>query len=234
MNDNEKRYFQWISGSKRGQVLIFDKVESDGEDNYVVFKGGDRCNDGLIAALNANDLTGKYMAEVSGPDNIWQFKDRWVGREEEAWEQNGDGDKVCVQPFIEGRKVVDIIKPRQVAPRVSNFGEIKNQLPEFQYTPPPPSQPEIISGIDKSDPVYILMSKSKKVDTEIDMCLTIALPPKNLFNLAKESFDEGSDKFISYIVSEITVDEIKEAIKEGIRQMYEENDSKTRDTFITA
>jgi hypothetical protein len=232
-NNMDKRYFQYIMGDNRGQVVIFDRVETDGEDNYVVFKGGARCNESLIAELNANDLTGKYMAEVSDPNNVWQFKEKWVGREEEIWEQNADGESVCVQPAIEGRKVIDIIKPRQVAPRASNFGAISNaaEYAPQPPPPPPPAAPIIVqattldaTGIDKSDPVFILMSKSKKVDTEIDMSLVISLPPKNLYNLAKESFEEGDEKFIKYIVSEITVAEIKEAIQEGIRQMYEETE----------
>jgi len=226
---DEKRFFQWIMGDNRGQVVIFDKIETDGEDNYVVFKGGSRCNEQLIAELNANDLTNKYMAEVSDPNNVWQFKEKWVGREEEVWEQNADGESVCVQPAVEGRKVIDIIKPRPVAPRASNFGVISNAQ---EYIVPP--APIIIqattldaTGIDKHDPVFILMTKSKKIDTEIDMSLVISLPPKNLYNLAKESFEDGDEKFIKYIVSEITVAEIKEAIQEGIKQMYEEADFRT-------
>ena len=81
MSDN--RYFQYIMGDNRGQVVIFDKVETDGEVNYVVFKGGARCNEALIAELNANDLTGKYMAEVSDPNNVWQFKEKWL----ESWKK---------------------------------------------------------------------------------------------------------------------------------------------------
>jgi len=53
------------------------------------------------------------------------------------------------------------------------------------------------------------------------MGMIIALPPKNLYELAKDSFEEGSVKFIKYIVDELTVEEIKEALRIAVKEMYE-------------
>lgn len=212
----ERRWFQWIIGDQKGQVLIFDEIQEEDGITYVAFKDGSRININLIAEINAKDLTGMYMAEVESMDNLWTFRDEWVGREEEKWEQNADGDTVCVVPFTPGRKVTKIIPPRPTHRRSASFG-----LPEFQHTPPPPPQPVIEDKIDRTDPVYILMSKSKKNDSEINMGMTISLPPKSLYELARESFDEGDEKFIQYIVDEITVDEIKDALKIAIKDMYE-------------
>jgi hypothetical protein len=55
--------------------------------------------------------------------------------------------------------------------------------------------------------------------------MIISLPPKNLYDIAKESFEDGDEKFIQYIVDEITVDEIKNALKTAIKEMYEETTS---------
>jgi hypothetical protein len=214
----ENRYFQWIAGEERGQIQFFDKIEADGTDVYIVFKNGARINEALVASLNQKDLTGKLMAEIDHPNNCWQFKDEWVGREEERWETDAEGIKQLVIPFNPGKKVVHLIPPRPSAPRSSNFGQISNTLPDFQHTPPP-EDPK--TKIDKSDPVYILMSKAKKIDSEITMGMIVALPPKNLYELAKDSFEEGSEKFIKYIVDELTVDEIKEALRLAVKEMYE-------------
>jgi len=228
------RYFQWIMGDNKGEIKIFDKVESEGGDIYVVFKDNSRINENLIASLNSIDLTGKMMAEIDHPTNCWTFKEEWVGREEEVWEQNADGENVCVQPFVEGRKTIKLIPPKRTAPTSSRFGWINNPPP-----PPPPPTPLVQpisnepsntqstnnllgSNIDKTDPVYILMSKAKKIDMEISMGITVALPPKNLYNIAKESFENGDEKFITYIVDELTVKEIKDAIKIALREMYDE------------
>ena len=219
---NEKRFFQWIAGDNKGQVMVFDKLEVEDGITYLVFKDESRINVDLVGEINAKDLTGKFMAEVENLNNIWSFREEWVGREEEKWEENAEGERVCVQPFTEGRKVTRIIPPQQTNRRSASFG-----LPDYEHTPPPPPQPVVVDKIDRTDPVFILMSKSKKNDSDINMAMTISLPPKSLYELAKESFEEGDEKFIEYIVEEITVDQIKDALKLAIKQMYEYNGSVT-------
>jgi len=56
------------------------------------------------------------------------------------------------------------------------------------------------------------------------MTITISLPPKKLYDIAKDSFDEGGSKVIEYIVENITVKEIKDAIKEALTNMYEQQE----------
>lgn len=220
--NNELRYFQWIAGDRRGEVMIFDKLEVDGPDVFIVFKDGSRINENLVAPINKKDLTGKFMAEIDDPQNLWKFQEECVGREEEKWEQNAEGVKVCVQPFVPGRKIIKLIPPKPTPPNHSIFGKIENTV-----SPPPEPEHEYISTfqpkVDTSDPVYILMSKSKKIDSEITMNITISLPQKDLYNIAKQSFEDGDKKFISYIVSNISVEGIKDAIKIAIKDMYEKD-----------
>jgi len=221
--NKETRYFQWIIGDRKDQICIFDHIETDDGNVYIVFTDKSRINESLVAQLNQTDLTGKYMAEIDHPNNKWTHNEEWVGRQEEKWEwrdETNPTEKVCVQPFVEGKKVVKLIPPNKTPPRSSSFGVISNsQMPIYQdpLPPPPPSK----SQVDKTDPVYILMSKSKKQDIEISMNISISLPPKNLYDIAKESFDEGEKKFVEYIIQEITVEEIKESLRTAITEMYE-------------
>jgi hypothetical protein len=227
MSNNNYRWFQWIAGDRKGEVVAFEKIESEDANIFLVFKDGSRINENLVSQINEKDLTGKFMAEIDSPNNLWKFKEEWVGREEEKWEQNADGIKVCVQPFVPGRKVVKLIPPKPTPPTHSVFGKIEGTIqtetPAFIK-----SEAEYVSNSnskDVNDPVYILMSKSKKVDSEINMNITISLPPKNLYYIAKESFDEGEKKFVEYIIGDIEVDKIKEAIKIAIMNMYEAPDA---------
>jgi len=110
----ENRYFQWIAGDKRGQVMIFDRIETEGGDTFIVFKDGSRIKDDLVSPVGKIDQTGKFMAEIESPNHVWTFKEEWVGRQEEVWEEQDDtnpGNKVCVQPFVPGRKIVKLIPP---------------------------------------------------------------------------------------------------------------------------
>lgn len=221
----ENRYFQWIAGDKRGQVMIFDRIETEGDDTFIVFKDGSRINDDLVSPIGKIDQTGKFMAEIESPNHVWTFKEEWVGRQEEVWEEQDDtnpGNKVCVQPFVPGRKIVKLIppgsKPLFNQPPPIGAPEIPqtNVLTARPIEIPPVPTPKV----DTSDPVYILMSKSKKEDADITMTMTISLPPKTLYELAESSFDEGGEKFIEYIIQNITVDEIKEALRDAISNMY--------------
>lgn len=237
MNEN-RRYFQWIVADKKGEVVEFDKIEYEEGNVFIVFKDKSRINEQFVAQLNQRDLSGKLMAEVDSPTNIWKFQTEIIGGESERIEQDVNsgvryevpsadeiahadltGETGVTKPIVK-RKKVTLIPPRPTAPRSSNFGVISSPPPEPIYIEVEKSKPKI----DESDPVYILMSKSKKIDTEILMNITVSLPPKNLYNIAKESFDQGNKSFVRYIIEDITVDEIKEALKIAITEMYEETD----------
>jgi len=217
------RFFQWIHGDKRGDIQIFDKIEEEDNNIYICFKGGSRINEIFVAPLNQQDLTGKLMAEIDHPSNFWKFQEEIVGQEDEKWETNANGENVCVQPYVPGKRVARAIPPRPSGPRSSNFGMIST----------PPAPPVVVEvekfkiNVDESDPVFILMQKSKKIDQEIEMTLVVAMPPKNLYNIAKESFELGAQKTVEYILKNIEIKDIKEALKTAITNMYESSDKET-------
>jgi len=223
MSDN--RFFQYLAGDRKGEIVIFDKIEEDEGIMYVCFKDKARCNEEFILPLNQKDATGKIMAEIESPNNCWHFKDEWVGRQEEIWELNAEQERVCVQPFIQGRKVIRLIPPRS---SIAKFGFVSNLPPkeEFVPLPLPPitstyNEPGQIRKLNISDPVFITLDKAKKVDTDIDMVVTISLPPKNLYKVMKESFEEGDKKVIEYIIDNMDVKYLKEKIGDAVLNMYE-------------
>ena len=212
--NSEKRYFQWINGARRGEVLIFDKIEEEDNMVFVSFTDKSRCNEDLILPINQINNRNMLMAEVENPNNIWVFKEKWVGREEERWEKNQDGASVCVQPFIAGRKEIIQIPPKK---SVAKFGEISKQ----------PTVATVASSISdhvdhSNDPVWLMMSKAKKFDTQISMELIISLPSKALYNVAKESFEAGGTKVIEYIISNIDDTKLKNNLKEALILAYQD------------
>ena len=215
--ESNTRYFQFLAGERKKEIVIFDRVEEEDGIVYVCFKDGSRCSEEFILPLNEKSATGRIMAEIESPRNCWSFREEWAGRQEERWETNADGEKVCVQPFVAGRKVVNLIPPRN---SVSKFGI-------FSPQPLPPvniPEPVSVKKLNNSDPVYITLERAKKVDTEVDMTLTISLPPKNLYNVMKESFEEGDRKVIEYIIDSMDVSYLKEMIGNAVLNMYESKD----------
>jgi hypothetical protein len=212
---NEARYFQFLAGERKKEIVIFDKIEEDDENVYVCFRDGSRCNEDLILPINEKDATGKIMAEIESPKNCWNFKDEWVGRQEEVWELNAEQERVCVQPFVAGRKIVHLIPPRN---SVSKFGLFSKPVITTPVEPIPESNKKTLNT---SDPVFITLDKAKKVDTDVDLVLTISLPPKNLYKVMKESFDNGGNKVIEYIIDNMDVSYLKHMIGEAVLTMYE-------------
>ena len=211
---SENRYFQYLASERQGEVVVFDRIEEEDGDVFVCFKDGARCNEELILPLNERNAGNMLMTEVSDPNNIWKFKTEWVGREEERWETNKDGQKVCVQPFVKGRKKVTQIPPRKVN---AKFGNVNKHIETSDINPK-----ELEKLQHANDPVWVMMEKAKKFDTQVPMELTISLPSKALYNVAKESFEEGGKKVIEYIISNIDDKKLKNSLKVALYSSYED------------
>lgn len=217
---NEKRYFQWLSIDRQGEIVLFDKVEQEDGQIYICFKDGSRCNEQFVLPINTTDYTGKLIAEIENPQNCWTFKKETVGRMEELYEMNADGVSVCVQEFNPGKTSMKLIPPR---PSFSKFGVITNKP---QTIDKPIEQPIVQAPVKEVDPVVLMISKSKKKDADISMNLTISLPTKELYNVIRENFDLGEESVLEYIISNISIDEIKASLKGALRSLYEEAEIK--------
>jgi hypothetical protein len=246
------RYFQYLVGDRRGEILVFDSVVEDGGDVYVVFKDDSRMNQNLIAELNQTDATGKLMAEIDSYQNPWRFEEKIVGEDTERtevdWESQvryevptvteiaSDGQKVPIK-----RKQINLIPPRRSTPAYINsrFGNVVMSQPiqpinDITNVQTNQNKPVTLAStsVNHSDPVYIMMDKSKKFETEVEMTLTMSLPPESLYNVAKESFDDGAEKTLEYIIENIDLTKIKEALKAGIRARYEKPDDVGSDDYV--
>lgn len=204
----DNRYFQFLAGERKGEILTFDKIEQEDEIIFISFKDGSRCNEEFILPLNETAWEGKLMAEISDPNNYWKISEEWIGRELEKWETNKDGEKVCVQPFEPGRKKIIAIPPRKTKAKFSDVNNETTQSmkPTQQYN---------------NDPVWIMADKSKKFDTKVSLDLVISLPSKSLFNVANESFENGGVKIIEYIISNLDDTKIKNSLRSSLLAAYE-------------
>ena len=74
-----------------------------------------------------------------------------------------------------------------------------------------------------NDPVYILVNTCKKHDTEISMTININLPSKSTYEFAKAEFENGAEKFIEILKDTIDFNVISDAIKNVLKETYENN-----------
>ena len=87
----KQRFFQWIVGERRGEVVFFDSIVEENGLTYILFKDDSRINSELVAEINQENLSGKMMAEVESYNNIWSFKE-----EESKDESRIEQSKICV------------------------------------------------------------------------------------------------------------------------------------------
>ena len=234
------RFFQWIAGARRGDGMVMDSIVEEDGTVYLTFKDNSRIDTGLVAEINTTDLTGKMMAEVESPTNIWRFVESGGGedrvRYETDWESQTKyeipsaediaaadltGTSGVVQPRKKLKKI-DLVPPR---PTTNKFGKIANSadMAQVQVSGTLPNQPEQQQQpkLNLNDPVWLMMDKAKKFDTEVPMEITISLPSKALYNVAKESFDDGGKKVIEYIIASMSDEMIKKSLKRALTIAYE-------------
>ena len=232
--EEQRRFFQYLAGERKGEVVVFDKIEEDDGIIFVCFKDGSRCNDELILPLNERKWSTQLMAEVDGPSNIWTFKEEWVGHQEERQEMDSDGRMQIVQPFIEGRKKSTPIPPKPTKSafgQVSSFSSVANTN-NSQAANVQQRAPNSELGVNSNDPVWLMMDKAKKFDTVIEMNLVVSLPSKALYNVAEESFEEGGDKVIEYIIRNLDDQKLKDSLGRALKEAYGDELSKEiKDSF---
>ena len=68
-----------------------------------------------------------------------------------------------------------------------------------------------------ANPVASLLDKSIKTDTNQNLRLSIPLPPKDLIKVVANSFDDGEDNVLNYLIDQISIEDIKKQIKEQLR-----------------
>jgi hypothetical protein len=217
MSKEGTRFFQYIAGERQGEVLVYDHIEEEDDMIFIVFKDESRCNEDLIVPLGNREWQGKLMAEVSStnPENLWTFDTKYVGRQEEKWsppEESPDGVSHLVQPFLPGKKKVTPKPPKKIK---SVFGTIDKHV---ETAKPAVEEKPKYDG----DPVWLMMEKAKKFDTDIEMTVTISLPTKSLYEVAKESFEEGGSKVIEYIIENLDNQKLKDSLKTALREAYGE------------
>lgn len=267
------RYFQFVAGLRRGEILIFDSIEREDGMIFIKFKDDSRINEALVAQINQNNLSDKLMAEIDSPVNCWQFKDKEeMDRERAAKNRSTPGvlpPGVYIPETVEAsfvgnsmsqipyevpsiddvahadltgssgvvnprdkKKIIELIPPRPTPPTHSVFGAIKASYntpdPVIDTTvksiPTQQTSSNAVQQVNSNDPIWLMCNSSKKFDTQVSLTLTISLPKKSFYNVAKESFENGGEKVVEYIIQNLDNQKIKDSLKVALLSAYDDSD----------
>ena len=235
MSKDKSRFFQFLAGERKGEIVIFDKIEEEDGMIFISFTDGSRVNEDFIQPIGERKYKNMLMAEIDDPSNPWTFEEKWVGRQEEKRAKDADGNSVIVQPFIEGKKKITPIPPKKVK---SNFGKIdqhsesiKKEKIKSENSLEVKDESNKKIEIKINNPVWLMLEKAKKFDTDINLTLTLSLPSKSLYNVAKESFENGGDDVIEFIINNITDTKIKESLRIALKDAYDDTEKINEDKY---
>lgn len=77
-------------------------------------------------------------------------------------------------------------------------------------------------------PIRSLLQKQKPNWVEVNFKLKLNLPPKSLYDVLKVSFDDAEKEIIDFVVDDMDIEIIKEALRKNIQEIYKKNGTDRR------
>lgn len=74
-----------------------------------------------------------------------------------------------------------------------------------------------------TNPVHALLAKQKTNPVPVEISIEMNLPPVSLYKVLAQSFDNADSDIVDFIVQDLDVPMIREAVREAITNFYTEN-----------
>lgn len=82
---------------------------------------------------------------------------------------------------------------------------------------------EINPQINNESPIFSLLSKQKENWVDVDLKLSINLPPKSLWDVLMGSFDEAEKDILEYVTKDLDIEVVRQSLRESIKEIYKKN-----------
>ena len=193
------KMYQWIKTERAGEYVYEDYlIEEDGE-TYIVFTDGSRVNIKLI---------GDYFVRVEDENDGYIVKEEiheeWI----EAKDENGKTHKI--PGMMHGHKTIKLIP--------------KKRNTETKEIPIENKKDSENRKIEK-DPLFLLLKEAKKEKQKFVIEFNIDTISKEFYNILKNTFNDAEEKILDYIISIININDIKNQIKQKIKEFYNEKEN---------
>jgi hypothetical protein len=114
----------------------------------------------------------------------------------------------------------------------------ENLLDEFMITipapaainnlPVPENKPSSVTSIiygepkkdEKDSPIYKLLKKQKINLVDVSIKIKLNLPPKDLYSVLLDSFDDAESEIINFVLDAIDMENIKDSLADSIKKTY--------------
>ena len=73
----------------------------------------------------------------------------------------------------------------------------------------------------KLSPIQELLKKRKPNNITINIELTLNVPPIELLDVLKDSFDHAEDEVVEFVLNSISQDDIKKSVRQALQEFYQ-------------
>ena len=79
---------------------------------------------------------------------------------------------------------------------------------------------EIKTQAVEGNPIFALLSKQKENWVDVDLKLSINLPPRSLWDVLMGSFDEAEKDILEYVTKDLDIEVVRQSLRESIKDIY--------------
>lgn len=81
------------------------------------------------------------------------------------------------------------------------------------------TKPEV-KHINPESPIFSLLSKQKENWVDVDLQLSINLPPKSLWDVLVSSFDDAEKDILEYVTKDLDIEVVRQSLRNSIKDIY--------------
>jgi hypothetical protein len=79
---------------------------------------------------------------------------------------------------------------------------------------------EIKTQAVEGNPIFALLAKQKENWVDVDLKLSINLPPRSLWDVLMGSFDEAEKDILEYVTKDLDIEVVRQSLRESIKDIY--------------
>ena len=72
----------------------------------------------------------------------------------------------------------------------------------------------------EENPIFSLLAKQKENWVDVDLKLSINLPPKSLWDILISSFDDAEKDILEFVTKDLDIEVVRQSLRESIKEIY--------------
>ena len=81
--------------------------------------------------------------------------------------------------------------------------------------------------INEESPIFSLLARQKTNWVDVDLKLSINLPPKSLWDVLMNSFDDAEKDILEYVTKDLDIEVVRQSLRESIKDIYKKQKNTT-------